>query len=65
MELVKRAIAELSPAQQQVITLRDIEGWTAEDVCNVLLISETNQRVLLHRARSHVRGLLESLFNDT
>ena len=64
MELVKRAIAELSPAQQQVITLRDIEGWTAEDVCNVLLISETNQRVLLHRARSHVRSLLESLFND-
>lgn len=64
MELVKRAIAELPPAQQQVITLRDIEGWAAEDVCNVLLISETNQRVLLHRARSHVRGSLESHFND-
>jgi RNA polymerase sigma-70 factor, ECF subfamily len=64
MELVKRAIAELPPAQQQVITLRDIEGWTAEDVCNVLVISETNQRVLLHRARSHVRGSLEGHFND-
>jgi RNA polymerase sigma-70 factor (ECF subfamily) len=64
MDLVKRAVANLPSAQQQVITLRDIEGWTAEDVCNVLMISETNQRVLLHRARSHVRSALESHFND-
>lgn len=64
LELVKRAIAALPVAQQQVITLRDIEGWTAENVCNVLMISETNQRVLLHRARSHVRAALESHFND-
>jgi RNA polymerase sigma-70 factor (ECF subfamily) len=64
MDLVNRAIAQLQPAQQQVITLRDIEGWTSEDVCNVLMISETNQRVLLHRARSHVRSALESHFND-
>lgn len=64
LELVKRAIAQLSPAQQQVITLRDIEEWSAEDVCNVLMISETNQRVLLHRARSHVRATLESHFSD-
>lgn len=64
MDLVKRAIAELPTAQQQVITLRDIEGWTPQDVCNVLMISETNQRVLLHRARSHVRSALESHFND-
>ena len=64
MDLVKRAIAQLPSAQQQVITLRDIEGWTSDDVCNVLMISETNQRVLLHRARSHVRSALESHFND-
>lgn len=64
MDLVKRAITQLPSAQQQVITLRDIEGWTAEDVCNVLMISETNQRVLLHRARSRVRSALESHFND-
>jgi RNA polymerase sigma-70 factor (ECF subfamily) len=64
MGLVKRAIASLPSAQQQVITLRDVEGWTSEDVCNVLMISETNQRVLLHRARSHVRSALESHFND-
>jgi RNA polymerase sigma-70 factor (ECF subfamily) len=64
MDLVKRAIARLPMAQQQVITLRDIEGWAAEDICNILKISETNQRVLLHRARSHVRSALESHFND-
>lgn len=64
MDLVKRAIAQLPSSQQQVITLRDIEGWAAEDVCNVLMISETNQRVLLHRARSHLRSALESHFND-
>ncbi|HST06922.1 MAG TPA: RNA polymerase sigma factor [Gemmatimonadaceae bacterium] len=64
MELVRRAIGRLSPAQQQVITLRDIEGCTPENVCNILMISETNQRVLLHRARSRVRAALESHFND-
>jgi RNA polymerase sigma-70 factor (ECF subfamily) len=62
IKLVKQAISTLPPAQQQVITLRDIEGWPAEDVCNVLMISETNQRVLLHRARSRVRALLEKHF---
>jgi RNA polymerase sigma-70 factor (ECF subfamily) len=65
MELVKQAIAQLSPPQQQVITLRDVEGWSAEEVCNVLVISETNQRVLLHRARSHIRAVLERHFEDT
>ena len=64
LDLIKQAIATLSPAQQQVITLRDVEGWPAEDVCNALQLSETNQRVLLHRARSRVRALLESHFND-
>src|SRR4051812_27827143 len=62
MDLVKRAISTLPPAQQQVITLRDVEGWPAEDVCNVLMISQTNQRVLLHRARSRVRAVLETHF---
>lgn len=62
MELIQRAISTLPPAQQQVITLRDVEGWPSEDVCNVLMISETNQRVLLHRARSRVRALLEKHF---
>jgi RNA polymerase sigma-70 factor (ECF subfamily) len=50
----------LPPNQRQVITLRDIEGWGSEEVRNVLDISETNQRVLLHRARSKVRQALEN-----
>jgi RNA polymerase sigma-70 factor (ECF subfamily) len=57
--IVEETIEKLPPNQRQVITLRDIDGWTAKEVCNVLQISETNQRVLLHRARSKVRGALE------
>jgi len=53
------AIAALPPSQREVITLRDVQGWTSEEVCNVLGISETNSRVLLHRARSKVRQALE------
>lgn len=63
MEHIGRALDKLPPAQRQVITLRDVEGWTAEEVCNVLDISETNQRVLLHRARSRVRAALERYFD--
>jgi RNA polymerase sigma-70 factor (ECF subfamily) len=58
-QLVARAISELPSAQATVITMRDVEGFSSDDVCNVLDISETNQRVLLHRARSKVRRALE------
>lgn len=61
--LIEDTIMTLSPGQREVITLRDIEGWTAEEVCNVLGITETNQRVLLHRARSRVRRALERYFD--
>lgn len=63
LELVHRAIAALPAAQREVITLRDVQGWTAEEACNVLEITETNQRVLLHRARSRVRAVLEDHFD--
>jgi len=53
------AIKDLPPNQREVITLRDVEGWTSEEVCNVLGISDANQRVLLHRARSKVRQALD------
>ena len=56
---VRDAIHGLPPMQGQVITLRDVQGWSAEEVCGVLEISPENQRVLLHRARSRVRQALE------
>lgn len=57
--LVGRAIGALPPVQREVITLRDVEGWSAQEVCALLEITEPNQRVLLHRARSRVRRALE------
>jgi RNA polymerase sigma-70 factor (ECF subfamily) len=56
------AIAGLPVRQREVIALRDISGWSSEEVRNALDLSETNQRVLLHRARSKVRAALESHF---
>jgi RNA polymerase sigma-70 factor (ECF subfamily) len=57
--LVAAAIEALPPAQRLVITLRDVEGLSAEEACTVLELTEGNQRVLLHRARSRVRAALE------
>lgn len=57
--VIDQTIAQLSPNQRAVITLRDVEGLSSEDVRNALGLSETNQRVLLHRARSRVRQALE------
>ena len=56
---VEAAIAALPEVQRTVITLRDVEGWSSEEVRNALDLSETNQRVILHRARSKVRRALE------
>jgi len=64
-ELILATIETLPPAQRATITLRDIEGMSAEDVCNVLEVSDTNQRVLLHRARSTVRRALERYLGET
>lgn len=58
-DVILRAIEALPPAQREVITMRDLEGWTSDEVCNALDVSQTNQRVLLHRARSKVRAALE------
>ena len=59
---VAAAIDSLPIRQQVVLTLRDIDGHAAEDVCALLEISMVNQRVLLHRARATVRGRLERYF---
>lgn len=63
-ELVLRTIDTLPPNQRAAIVLRDVEGWSAEEVRNELGVRETNQRVLLHRARSKVRQALEDYFSD-
>jgi RNA polymerase sigma-70 factor (ECF subfamily) len=57
--VIDTAIETLPPGQRDVITLRDLNGWESDEVCNALAISATNQRVLLHRARAKVRRALE------
>jgi RNA polymerase sigma-70 factor (ECF subfamily) len=59
LRVAMRAIAALPANQQAVIRMRDIEGWDADEVCAALNVSQANQRVLLHRARSRVRTALE------
>jgi len=61
---INRAIEALQPNQREIITLRDIEGWTSVEAYTFLGISEVNQRVLLHRARSKVRRVLEKYFDE-
>lgn len=62
LAVVRDALDELPPAQQEVVRLRDLEGWTSAEVCNALEITETNQRVLLHRGRARLRAALEDYF---
>jgi RNA polymerase sigma-70 factor (ECF subfamily) len=64
--VIAQAIETLPVTQRAVISLRDIEGWSADEVRNALDLSETNQRVLLHRGRAKVRRALEQyLMEDT
>ena len=63
-ERLRDAIAALPAAQQAVLTLRDVEGLEAEEVCALLDLSAGNQRVILHRARAKVRDALEQWFEE-
>jgi RNA polymerase sigma-70 factor (ECF subfamily) len=58
---IEAELESLPAGQRAVLTMRDLEGWNSEEVCNALEISESNQRVLLHRARSRVRAALEKV----
>ena len=64
VERIESEIAKLPEMQRLVITMRDVEGLSSEEVRSALEISETNQRVLLHRARSKVRAALEDYYTD-
>jgi RNA polymerase sigma-70 factor, ECF subfamily len=59
-DLLRSAMDDLPVRQREVVVLRDVEGMSSEEVCDVLAISEGNQRVLLHRGRSKLRQVLET-----
>jgi RNA polymerase sigma-70 factor, ECF subfamily len=61
-QVILDAIDQLPDNQRAVITMRDVEGLPSEEVVEALGISDGNQRVLLHRARSKVRAALERYF---
>jgi RNA polymerase sigma-70 factor (ECF subfamily) len=64
-QLLGEAIDHLPPGQREVVILRDVQGWTAPEVCQVLEVSDANQRVLLHRGRSKLRrGLARYLAGE-
>lgn len=64
-EQIRTAMSRLNATQRQVMFMRDVEGWSATEVCEVLGISDVNQRVLLHRARSRVRASLDGYLEVT
>jgi len=64
-ERLRAAIATLPERQQAVLTLRDVEGLSAEEVSDLLDLTPGNQRVILHRARAKVRAELEDWFDET
>jgi RNA polymerase sigma-70 factor (ECF subfamily) len=65
LAVVRAELERLPPAQQEVVRLRDLEGFTSTEVCNALDLTETNQRVLLHRGRAKLRRALEAHFEES
>jgi RNA polymerase sigma-70 factor, ECF subfamily len=61
--VLEAELEQLPPAQRAVVVMRDVEGLPAEDVCNVLELTETNQRVLLHRGRTRLRAALDGYYS--
>jgi RNA polymerase sigma-70 factor, ECF subfamily len=63
--VIERELTTLPESQRTVVVLRDLEGWSSDEVCNVLGITETNQRVLLHRGRMRLKSALEGYHAGT
>lgn len=64
LAVVETTVAALPETQRQVVLLRDIEGLEAEAVCNILSLTDTHQRVLLHRGRVRIRQALDRYLNE-
>ncbi|MCB0949296.1 MAG: RNA polymerase sigma factor [Mycobacterium sp.] len=62
--VIIEAMQKVPDAQREVLTMRDIEGWSSQETCEALGISAVNQRVLLHRGRASLRAVLEDYLND-
>jgi RNA polymerase sigma-70 factor (ECF subfamily) len=62
--VIRQAVGQLPPDQREVLTMRDVLGWTATETCDALSITDTNQRVLLHRARAKLRTALEQHYRQ-
>lgn len=63
VQVTSAALDRLTGAQREVVVLRDVEGWSAQETCEALGISSANQRVLLHRGRAVVRQALQEYFD--
>ena len=63
--VIEQELGTLPETQRTVVVLRDLEDWSSEEVCNVLGLTETNQRVLLHRGRQRLRAALERYHSGT
>lgn len=63
-DVLARCIDKLPAAQREVVVLRDVEGWTSDEVCDALGLTSVNQRVLLHRGRTRLRSFLEEYLDE-
>lgn len=64
LDHISRALDGMPPMQAEVVRLRDVQGWSSDEVCNALDLTETNQRVLLHRGRSRIRRDLDAYLSE-
>ncbi|HSP20281.1 MAG TPA: sigma-70 family RNA polymerase sigma factor [Myxococcaceae bacterium] len=64
VECIQQALVTLPVRQRAVITLRDVQGFSSEEACEILGVTEVHQRLLLHRARTRVRAACEEFYRE-